>query len=314
MRSRPGICLTLSLSLSLSLYSKAIGVSVLLAAHLKEGDMNTAGLATVLFCSLAFLGSLGAQTIPHAGSDGQSYTITRVARVVDPAPLSDDSPGQFNSELAQVNVGPWSVDGAAHAYDQLTGYDASAEASNWHHSEWTIVANGAPAGFILSVGGKLIAGGWVSMDNPPCSAFAACAHSAKVSLRGGKNEGSVQLSGGATSAAGLVNWGQFTLSVELAGVRVGWSVTPVFAVHQTGEFPLSQNGAAVPQQGREEDSLDAWGVGDSCTLKIQCGANLRTYADGWWVILAWNMARARAYAVTNLEISVGGRPVAIPLD
>jgi hypothetical protein len=276
--------------------------------------MKNARFALLLLGALVSPRSLGAQVIAHSGSDGQSYTITRVAQVSDPAPLSDDSPGEFNSELARVDVDPWSAAGAANAYDQLTGYDASAEASNWHHSEWRIVANGAPAGFILSVGGRLDAGGWTSMDNPPCSAFAACAHSAKVSLTQGKREGGVHLSGGSTSATGLVNWGQFTVNVQLPGVQVGWSVTPVLAVHQTGEWPLTQNGAPVPQLGKNLDNFNAWGATSSCTLAIQSGAQVRAYADGWWVILAWNMARARAYAVTHLSISVGGRSVTVPVD
>lgn len=255
-----------------------------------------------------------AQTISHSGTNGQSYTITKIAQVVDPAPLSDNVALLLSGEVASVEAGPWSSEGQAKAWDTWVGYDASAEGSNWHHSEWHIVANNAPSGFELTVAGTMDAGGWTAMLNPACSAFAACAHSAKVDLSHGVREAGVYLSGAATSVAGQVTWGQVTVNVRLPGVKVGWQVTPVFAVHQTGEWPLGENGAPIPQPGKNLDKLDAWGVTTSCKLTVESGGLVRAYADGWYWVVAADASRSAAYAVTHLSIVVGGRLVVVPVD
>jgi len=275
--------------------------------------MKAALQAAVLVAGLAFaVVPIAAQgQVQHTGASGQSFTITRVLWRNNPAPLSDDSPGTFNFELAKAKAGPGSAEGAANAYDQLTGYDASAEANDWHHSEWHISASNPTIGFTMSVGGSMTAGGWTSMVNPACSAFAACAHSAKVSLANGKKEAGVYLSGATTSASGLVSWGDVNIQIELPGVSVGWKVSPVFQVHQTGEHPITENGAPSPMPGKGFDKLDAWGVGSSCTLTIESGVWVKAYADGWWVILGWDIAQAKAYAITSFVFSVGGTDVAM---
>lgn len=265
-------------------------------------------LCVFLAPSVAALGQ-----VQHTGAGGQSYTITRILWRNNPAPLSDNSPGTFNFELAEAKAGPGSAEGAANAYDQLAGFDASAEANDWHHSEWLIVASNAGPGFIMSVGGSMTAGGWTNIANPSCAAFAACAHSAKVSLGNGKREAGVNLSGATTSAAGLVSWGAVNVQVALPGVSIGWSVNPVFQVHQTGEHPITENGAPSPMPGKALDKLDAWGPGTSCTLTIESGVWVKAYADGWWTVLAWDMAQAKAYAVTSFVFSVGGSDVVMQM-
>jgi hypothetical protein len=249
--------------------------------------------------------------VTHGGAGGQSFTITRVSSSSDPAPLSDNAVGTFNFEAADTEVGPFKGEGVANAYDQTTGWDASAEARDWDHSVWKIVADNAPPGYIMSVGGGLSAGGWTDMVNPPCSAFAACAHSVKVSLANGKNAAGVFLTGAATSVTGLVDWGQVTVNVAIPPATVGWQVTPALQVHQSGEQPITSSGAAGPNPGpgKANDDFSCWGVGTQCTITIQCGVHVKAYADGFWALLAWDAGQAKSYAITKLTFSVGGAEV-----
>jgi hypothetical protein len=289
--------------------------------------MTTIRLSS-LVCGVLLAAPLSSQQFSHSDGGGVTYTVTRVSWTNDPLPLSDSYSGLLSQAQATALAGPSSASGSAFAQDIASGYDMSAEATDWHSSKWHITAQGQTAGlFVLSVGGQLVAGGWTNMMNPSCAAMAACAHSASVDLPQGVNSAHVYLCGWATSLAGLVNWGQITVKVATSSVAAEWQVNPWFEVHTTGESPIGGGGGlpaqpgSAPKPGEQLDAFAAWGFTNECMLRIQSGIAVRAYADGAHYGLFFDVGEAASKASTSCTISIGGREVSmsdmeglVPLD